>query len=309
MRLDQGLWNRGYQAMLEKSAARSLLLPVLLASGLALAQSPDAAFQAKNWRAAIKGYRELTQQSPTDARAWLRLALSLHGAGQHAEAIETAKEAGKRGAPPIMVAMAQVRAHGRTKNRDQAFTLLDEALAAGFRQPTLLKTDADFAELRKDARFKAALERADRAARPCVYSAQAREFDFWLGEWEVTANGGPAGTSSVQSILDSCVLFENWTGGGGSTGKSFNLYDAVTRSWRQTWVDNTGGIIDFRGGLREGAMVLTGETLGADGKKTAQRMTFTPTSPNEIRQLWEQSSDGSTWTVAFDGVYKRHKKR
>lgn len=34
------------------------------------------------------------------------------------------------------------------------------------------------------------------------------------------------------------------------------------------------------------------------------RITWNPTAPGRVRQLWETSTDGgATWTVAFDGRY------
>src|SRR3954471_9042811 len=72
------------------------------------------------------------------------------------------------------------------------------------------------------------------AAQPCRASETYRQLDFWVGEWEVHGpKGKTVGTSSVQLILGDCVVFENWTGAGGSTGKSFNLYDAQARKWKQ----------------------------------------------------------------------------
>ena len=61
---------------------------------------------------------------------------------------------------------------------------------------------------------------------PCD-SENHRQFDFWIGEWEVSSNGQPAGTNSIQSILGGCALQENWRGAGpgGLTGTSFNIYD------------------------------------------------------------------------------------
>src|SRR3712207_1307780 len=70
------------------------------------------------------------------------------------------------------------------------------------------------------------------SARPCRDSQEYRQLDFWVGEWEVLGpKGKTVGASSVQLILGDCVVFENWTGAGGYTGKSFNLYDARTRKW------------------------------------------------------------------------------
>jgi len=135
-----------------------------------------------------------------------------------------------------------------------------------------------------------------------------RQFDFWIGDWDVTVGGKPAGTNSIQAILDNCVLLENWSGKGGVTGKSFNIYDSAKNRWQQTWVDSTGSVLELYGEFKDGMMRLTGETVGKDGKKTLQRITWYPLENDRVRQHWEQSQDGGkTWTSAFDGLYARKK--
>ncbi len=144
---------------------------------------------------------------------------------------------------------------------------------------------------------------------PCKTRPEHRQFDFWVGEWDVlNPRGQQAGTSSVQLILGDCVIFENWTGTRGANGKSFNVYNAAKGKWQQTWVDNFGSILELFGEYKDGAMRLTGETKGTDGRVTLSRLTFTRLDGGRVRQLWEQSTDGGkTWTVAFDGTYVRKK--
>jgi hypothetical protein len=147
------------------------------------------------------------------------------------------------------------------------------------------------------------------AARPCSAAQEYRQLDFWVGEWEVQGpKGKTIGASSVQLILSDCVVFENWTGGGGVAGKSFNLYDARTRKWKQTWVDDHGGMLEFTGEFKDGAMRYMGESTAQDGKPVMDRLTFFPLAEGRVRQLWEQSADkGKTWNTIFDGTYIRKK--
>lgn len=51
--------------------------------------------------------------------------------------------------------------------------------------------------------------------KPCTTRPEYRQFDFWIGEWDVQAGGNQAGTNSVQLILGDCVIFENWIGAAG----------------------------------------------------------------------------------------------
>lgn len=142
--------------------------------------------------------------------------------------------------------------------------------------------------------------------KPCS-SPEFRQFDFWVGDWDVTVGGKPAGTNSIQVILSDCVLLENWTGAKGGNGKSFNLFNAARGKWQQTWVDNSGNVLELFGGFKNGVMQLTGETV-SNGQKALQRITWHPLEKDKVRQHWEQSQDdGKTWSTAFDGLYTRKK--
>jgi hypothetical protein len=99
---------------------------------------------------------------------------------------------------------------------------------------------------------------------------------------------------------------EHWAGVRGLHGSSFNTYDAGRKSWHQTWVDDSGTLLLLDGGLRSGSMVLQGSSIGADGKSTLNRITWTPLKNGTVRQHWTISTDGGkTWTDAFDGIYSR----
>lgn len=146
-------------------------------------------------------------------------------------------------------------------------------------------------------------------APPACTGPEFRQFDFWIGEWDVKLpNGKVAGTNSIKSILGGCVLHESWQGTGNINGHSYNIYDAGTKTWNQTWVDNGGTLLNLRGGLVDGKMVLSGDTVDDKGVKTINRITWTKIDDNNVRQLWETSSDGGkTWAVAFDGQYAKKK--
>lgn len=130
-----------------------------------------------------------------------------------------------------------------------------------------------------------------------------RQFDFWLGEWEVrTAEGALAGRNRITRLFDGRGLREEWTGESGLRGTSLNAFDAARGRWHQTWVDSAGTVLLLDGELRDGAMVLEGAT--PDGR---HRITWSllDGDPDRLRQHWEISPDGVTWETAFDGRYTR----
>jgi hypothetical protein len=143
------------------------------------------------------------------------------------------------------------------------------------------------------------------APRPCA-TAEHRQFDFWLGEWEVRGPAGRvAGTNRISSLYGGCVLHEQYDTARGYSGASFNIYDAGRRRWHQTWVDTAGVLLQLDGGLVDGRMILEGETIGADGARTKHRITWTPGPDGSVRQLWESTNAAGEWSVAFDGRYTR----
>ena len=148
---------------------------------------------------------------------------------------------------------------------------------------------------------------ADKKARPCEYDERFRQFDFWIGHWEVTgAQGQVAGTNKIEKAEQGCMLLERWTGRSGGTGTSMNYYDTAKGKWVQVWVASAGYSIHIEGGLEDGKMRLVGELIGGDGSATPFRGTWTPLDDGRVRQFFEQSTDeGKTWTPWFDGYYAR----
>ena len=47
---------------------------------------------------------------------------------------------------------------------------------------------------------------------------ERRQFDFWLGAWQVDGAQGPAGHNRIESIEDGCALLEHWRGATGGSG-------------------------------------------------------------------------------------------
>ncbi len=147
--------------------------------------------------------------------------------------------------------------------------------------------------------------------KPCSNLPEYRQFDFWLGDWEVyDKNDKIAGQSKISLILDSCIILEEWTGTGGYTGKSFNTWNAATRQWQQTWVDNSGGTTEFlRGAGDQGKITFyADQVVGPGGKKFQRKLTFYKLSDDKVRQHGERSDDGGkTWTTEYDLEYRKKK--
>lgn len=143
----------------------------------------------------------------------------------------------------------------------------------------------------------------------CQDEPEFREFDFWVGEWDVfdNASGNRAGTNSIEALHAGCVLVESWTSAGGPGGTSVNYYDNVRGTWRQHWV-SVNYSIEIEGGLDEdGRMVLEGELHNYRQRAAIPfRGTWTPQPDGTVRQLFEQQDPATgEWQVWFDGRYER----
>jgi hypothetical protein len=154
--------------------------------------------------------------------------------------------------------------------------------------------------------FAAASGVAAQAAAPPCEAAVHRQFDFWIGAWDVfKPDGSLAGRNRIGKRYDGCVLHEQYETPAGYRGESLNVHDAGRRVWHQTWVDNGGTLLLLEGSLRDGSMVMEGATTAADGKVTRHRITWTPNRDGSVRQHWQSAVAGAAWTTVFDGRYVR----
>jgi hypothetical protein len=151
--------------------------------------------------------------------------------------------------------------------------------------------------------------------KPCS-RPEYRQFDFWLGEWEAFGlNGQKAGDSKISLILDSCIILEEWTSASVNqgiryAGKSFNTYNAATKQWQQTWVDNVGGTNEYLLGRFDNNKMTYSSSPCPFSKDTMaiRKMTFTNLSHDKLRQHGEISKDnGVKWATEYDLEYRRRK--
>ncbi len=144
-------------------------------------------------------------------------------------------------------------------------------------------------------------------AKPCN-TEQHRQFDFWIGKWDVhDAQGKHVGENEI-TRADACYLLESWRGDSGSRGMSLNFVDPATGKWTQDWVDNSGGRIEISGSWSEGALRLEGTHTLPNGTKRPFRGTWIPLEDGRVRQYFEEIADEEKgWAPWFDGYYTQRK--
>jgi hypothetical protein len=131
------------------------------------------------------------------------------------------------------------------------------------------------------------------------------DLDFWLGRWQAVWDGGE-GTNTITRILDGGVIYEEFDGRPGMNlqGRSYSLYDRRLGRWRQTWVDNEEGFLNFVGG-RHGDTFLLELSRIAEQEPYA-RMVFLDIKLQSFTWRWQKSPDqGKSWSTAWEIRYRR----
>ena len=137
-------------------------------------------------------------------------------------------------------------------------------------------------------------------------AAGHRQFDFWLGDWDVFEADGVTKVAHVrvEHALDGCALRELYEDGTGMKGESLSAYDALRKVWHQTWMTNRGQLLMIEGKMQGDAMVLSGTYRDANGKQTLARGTWKRISDG-VRETAVTSTDGGkTWKPWFDLIFR-----
>lgn len=268
----------------------------------------NALFNAQKWTEAAAAYETILKSEPGNGRAWYQLGMSRYSLKNYAPAAAAFERNIPISDNPFsMYNLACV--YSLMNEREKAI----EWLIKTVNHPKVILAavnfdDPDLANVREDARVKALAEKADRKIHPCKYSAEAKQFDFFIGDWDAfNPQGQKTGTSVIQSIAGGCGIMENWSdafGNGG--GKSINFYDPDAGKWFEYWIGSNGGPLRYSGVYKDGAIRYEGEVVALNGKKVLSRLTFFNLDINTVRQFAENSSDdGKTWTVLYDFKYIR----
>lgn len=134
-----------------------------------------------------------------------------------------------------------------------------------------------------------------------------KEFDFWIGEWDVYKKGTDTivGKSKIESIVDGKVIKETYHSTTSKyNGTSLNKYNPRTDQWEQFWVDNGGLTLLIKGNLEDNNMILQNEIASKEGT-LSNKIKWQKNEDGTVRQTWYQSKDqGKNWTAVFDGHYK-----
>ena len=170
-----------------------------------------------------------------------------------------------------------------------------------FRRPLSLLVPVGLAIAVLPAALPAAAE--DEPPPPPCAAPEFSQFDFWVGEWDVSWTGGQ-GTNTITREYEDCVIRERFETDG-LRGTSLSAWSPRRGVWQQTWVDNNGSYLEFEGGMVGDRMILAREAPGDSGT-TLQRMVFFDIEPDSFTWNWEKSTDeGDSWELLWQIAYQR----
>lgn len=276
----------------------------------------DSIFNSQNYAFAKTEYENIFKTDPGTALAWNRLGFSCYNLNQYDEAIQHFTKSlslnpNDQIKPIVLIRLAKSYAAANDKKNGLSF--LQKAVESGFSNLNEINTDKNLLLLSNEADMKKIKEGLYAKLNPCSANPKNREFDFWIGDWDVfdTKTGRKAGTNSITIVSGGCMLLENWMDvTQTNTGTSINYVNTETGKWEQVYKDNTAGMPTkyTDGECINGVMKFSVTTKSPDGKMQPGRFVFEKKSADEVRQYQEMTNDeGKTWTMLFDLTYKRKK--
>lgn len=149
-----------------------------------------------------------------------------------------------------------------------------------------------------------------------------REFDFWIGKWDIRQRILQTdgtwkefdATTHVEPVLGGCALFERWsgtvqffwegmTGPARLEGMSFRSYDPEIGEWAIWWIDERNPTIGDpnRGVFEDGIGSFYRDGVTAQGDPMTARIRFFDIEDGFFRWDLAISTDGrSTWTTIWE---------
>jgi hypothetical protein len=289
-----------------KNNSLGLIFLILLSvfAGLSASQTASADIEQD----LMAEFARLEKQSDAAGLDWFNLAIKAREADKLDIAGQALDKAESATFSPIRIGIERARQSVVADDREGAVATLRGLFDQGFATVSVLVSDADIHSMLGYPPYDSLVAEMSVQAYPCEHEPGFRDFDFWIGTWDVhLANGTPAGSNTISRQERGCVLVERWQSAIGGTGMSINYLDVATNEWVQIWNAESGTQISIRGGLTDEGMSMTGTiNLVSNGTTLPFRALWTPLEDGRVRQYFEQSNDGGeTWVPWFEGFYTR----
>jgi hypothetical protein len=294
----------------KRTSMKSPIIQTIVIVVLAVAAGPLIYFDsvAANPKDVAAEFSRLEKSGNENAQDWLQLTRDARDTEQLELAGAALDKASSLGLAPVQVGMETARILVARNDPAGATAELQKLFTAGFTAVSVLTNDPLINSMEGRSDYDELVQKMSVQAYPCAHQQGFRDFDFWIGEWDVhLANGTLAGSNIIQSIERGCALTEYWSSANGGTGMSINYLDKASGEWVQVWNAANGAQINIRGGLTGDGMLLEGYIHYVNNGTTAPfRGLWTQLPDGRVRQFFEQSNDdGKTWVSWFEAFYTR----
>lgn len=142
-------------------------------------------------------------------------------------------------------------------------------------------------------------------------AAEAKQFDFWVGTWDVAWEGpsGPLkGTNTITK--QGCIVIEHFDGplgAPGYIGNSASAWVPSLKKWVQHYRDTSGFVASYVGGVEGSAFILYRATPSLAIANNG-RLVWRDITPDRMVWTNDRSLDnGATWTAQLTITYTRRR--
>lgn len=270
--------------------------------------SLNALYSQAKYDECLTESRQQLNSNPADSTALFFQGLCLIKAEDYKTAYSSLKAAEMANFQALAACQAQqALCLTQMEKPEEALAILEKLNEGGFSNYTLI-TQAEFEPLTDHARYQVVRDSVHRRSFPCHYDPNYTHFDFWVGEWEVYVGENKVGENTISKQKGGCALLEQYTTARDYVGQSHNYYDPADGLWKQTWIDNSSGIMKYvESERKEDYLQFISTSESRPASYVNLRMTFSKNADGSVRQHIEQQDQEGSWQTAFDGKYVRKK--
>lgn len=275
----------------------------------------DSYYNAGNWKDALKIYEQVMKkdESKLSASSWNRAGFASHNTAVYKKAIQYFQKAITLQPPSQLmpfILSRMARTYSMMNDKTSALLNLEKAVAAGYINLPELQNGTDYKNIRSEKQFQVIFSELNQKVNPCAANQKNKEFDFWVGKWNVFQTGANfmVGTNTIEKSAGDCALLETWVSAtGGETGKSLTYINKKTGKWEQTYIGSGGGVTIYTDGeLKDNVMVFLYSMTKKNGTTVTGKFGFKLLPNGDVQQYQEETADnGKTWNKIFDFTYRK----
>lgn len=254
----------------------------------------QADFRARRYNEAADGYKAIVKSDPDDARAWFRLAYSLHNLKQYKNAITAYDEAADRSYAPHFVLYNKACAEVLLGREKDGLGTLKRAIEAGFTDVQNFKNDSDLNRIRNTDEYAELLQMI---SEPVGRFPAGNALDVLEGTWALWQEGGPVGRIEYRFATQGFSLNERTIIGTDLVSSLMYYYSKGDGAWLVAGVTEEGTVFD-------GSATGTSDTVELIGSRKDQteliqvRKRIRSTGASRALVVTEEREPGGTWAVS-----------